>query len=218
MMARHSRRNASCHISHQGKEQGFTLMELLIAVAIFALIGVAGYRMLNSVVSAFQKTSVHADEFSQLQQTVALIDQDLKHIVARKIKDELGGDLPAVAAAYRGGLPFEFTRNGRWRFPDETQSELIRIGYQVEDGNLQRLIWPVLDRAQDTRPQVQTLLKNVSGLQIRLLGAEDGWSDSWPMENNQGQTDMLQLPKAIDLRFQTRNYGQIQRLVTLDGL
>lgn len=199
-------------------QSGFTLMELLIAVAIFALIGLAGYRMLNSVVSAYQKTSERTAVFAELKKAVAILDRDLNHIVSRPVKDELGGDLPAVAASFRGGPPLEFSRNGRWRFPDDQHSELLRVAYRVEGDQLQRLVWPVLDRAQDTTPRTQVLLGGVSALSIRVSGDGEAWTSDWPQEDNQGQLNLLQRPVVIDLRFNTLHYGQIQRLVTLDGL
>jgi len=200
------------------RESGFTLLELLIAVAIFGLIGLAGYRLLNSVVNTYQQTSARTEAFSQLQKVVTLVEQDIRHMVSRSVRDELGDAIPAVSVNYRGGLPIEFTRAGRWRFPEEQYSDLLRIAYRIQNQELQRLIWPVLDRAEDTQPQVQILLKEVSGLNIRVLGDDSGWNTTWPIANNQGQIDFSLLPRAVDISLQTKTQGQIQRLITLDGL
>ncbi len=199
-------------------QSGFTLLELLIAVAIFGLIGLAGYRMLNSVVNTYQQTSSRSDEFSLLQKTMVVLEQDVRHMVARGVRDGLGDPTPAFSMDYQGGLPIEFTRAGRWRFPEDQHSDLTRIAYRVEDRQLQRLIWPVLDRAEDSEPQVQILLNEVSGLEIRALGQDTGWQTTWPVEDNQGFIDLFSIPRAVDIKIQTQKYGLIQRLITRDGL
>ena len=139
-------------------------------------------------------------------------------MVARGVRDGLGDPTPAFSMDYQGGLPIEFTRAGRWRFPEDQHSDLTRIAYRVEDKQLQRLIWPVLDRAEDSEPQVQILLNEVSGLEVRALGQDSGWQTTWPVEDNQGFIDLFSIPRAVDIKIQTQKYGLIQRLITRDGL
>lgn len=92
-----------------------------------------------------------------------------------------------------------------------------RIGYRLEGDELQRLVWPVLDRAQDSEPQIQVLLKDVSGFSVRLMG--DGqWQEFWPVESQQGQIDFRSLPAGIDVRFSHKTYGQIQRIFAREGI
>ena len=213
-------------------QSGFTLLELLIAVAIFALIGLAGYKLLNSVIRTYEHTRDRSDSFSQLQTAVSVIEQDLKQLTRRSIRDELGDPLPAFSVNFRGGLPLEFTRTGSWSMMadkalDDTSSAADtenantgvkqRIGYRLQDGELQRLVWRVLDRAQDSKPQVQVLLKDVTDFSVRLLG-ESEWQEFWPVENQQGQIDFRTLPRGIDLSFGHKKYGRIQRIFAREGI
>jgi general secretion pathway protein J len=104
-----------------------------------------------------------------------------------------------------------------------------RIAYRLENDQLQRLIWPVLDRAQDSKPQVQLLLNHVSHFNVRLLGmteqgtgagitTESQWQDFWPLENQQGQIDFLALPRGVDISFTLKSYGQVRRIFSREGI
>ncbi|WP_028303724.1 type II secretion system minor pseudopilin GspJ [Oceanospirillum maris] len=217
---------------HSKAQAGFTLLELLIAVAIFAFIGLAGYQLLNSVIGTYEHTRERSTSFSQLQKAVSIIEQDIKHLSRRSIRDELGDPLPAFSAHYRGGLPLEFTRSGGWFMADQGNASTgvkQRIAYRLENDQLQRLIWPVLDRAQDSKPQVQLLLNHVSHFNVRLLGmteqgtgagitTESQWQDFWPVENQQGQIDFLALPRGVDISFTLKSYGQVRRIFSREGI
>lgn len=218
-------------------QQGFTLLELLIAVAIFALIGLAGYRLLNSVIGGYEYTRERSLSFSALHKAVTIIEQDLRQLSQRPVRDELGSMTPALAAQYRGGLPLEFTRSAGWNPQLSAEDDAARqtgsvqnadtvpaqgvkqrIAYRIENQQLQRLVWPVLDRAPDSEPRVQILLEDVSGLQIALLGDAGQWQAFWPVEDAQGQIDFRALPRGIRIAFRHTKYGRIERVFAREGL
>ena len=79
-----------------------------------------------------------------------------------------------------GGTQLQITRGG-WSNPaGQPRSSLRRIGYQLEEQELVRYAWAVLDRAQNSEPVEQSLLDNVTEMQLRYLGADAEWQDSWP--------------------------------------
>src|SRR3989344_679501 len=56
------------------RERGFTLLELLIAVAIFALLALATYRMLSSVMQADKATREHEQQLRELVRAMAAFE------------------------------------------------------------------------------------------------------------------------------------------------
>ncbi len=74
------------------KQQGFTLLELLIASIIFALMAVMAYGGLANVMDSSEISKTALQRLKQLQQTVSILDRDLSQIVRRPIRDEYGNE------------------------------------------------------------------------------------------------------------------------------
>ena len=70
------------------KQRGFTLLELLVAVAIFSLLGVGSYRLLASTISTRDTARSHDLALMQLQRTFTVMNRDLAQATARPIRDQ----------------------------------------------------------------------------------------------------------------------------------
>ena len=196
---------------------GFTLLELLIALAIFSLLSVMSYSGLTSVLDQHARTDEAADRLGEMQRLYLLMQRDLEQIVARPVRNEYGDQL----AALEGGDGLQFTRGG-WRNPLELpRSSLQRVGYAFEDETLVRYTWQVLDRVQDSLPRRQPVTDMLADLSVRYLSTTDTWQTSWPPDDT-GQVGvisvgaaaphLLELPKAIEM---TLEHGQLGKLVWL---
>ena len=145
------------------RNNGFTLLELLIALAIFGLLSVMSYSGLRSVMDQHARTEEVADRLAELQKIYLVMQRDIEQIVPRSIRDEYGDQLPALV----GDEFLQFTRGG-WSNPlQRPRSSLQRVGYAFEDDELVRYTWQVLDRAQDTEPLKQPLTSTVSNMTMR---------------------------------------------------
>lgn len=188
--------------------RGFTLLELLVALAIFALVAVMAYGGLRSVLDADRAVERQGKRLAELQSALLFIERDIAQVVDRGIRDELGDSRPALL----GGLdrPLELTRGGRSNPGGLARSDLQRIAYGVEDDALVRLSWRVLDRAQDSQPDRLRLAGQVRGLRLRFLDANREWSDVWPPASGAAG-----LPLALELTLELEDWGAIQRLFQL---
>jgi len=194
-----------------GRMAGFTLLELLIAIAIFALLGMATYRMLDSVLSTDARTRAHEQHLRALVRALSAFERDLSQVLARPVRGASGEPLPAFLSTDTG---LELSRAG-WRNPlGAARSNVQRVRWQHSGEHWQRLYWSVLDQAQDSQPQVQDVLDDVVRLRFRYLDGEGRWLDTWP--SVQGAESTLEaLPVALELLVEHRRYGEIRRLLRL---
>ena len=140
------------------RARGFTLLEVLIALAIFALIGLATYQMLDSILRTDASTRAHDRELRDLVRALAAFERDVLQVAVRPVRDGYGEALPALQGDGEAAARLELTRAG-WRNPQGLpRAERQRVRWQLQNGQWQRLYWQVLDQAQDSQPQVQQAL------------------------------------------------------------
>lgn len=192
----------------QRAEAGFTLLEVLVAVAIFALIGIASHRMLVSAIRVDSQTREQEQQLRQLLRAMTSLERDVEQAVARPILASDGGDEPAFWSD-PDGLGLHWTRAG-WSNPQAApRAQLQRVHWRHEDSNLLREYWPVLDRADDSAAQRQQVLQNITALQWRYLDRQGIWRTQW-----QG-TETQPLPRALEVRIEHRRFGALRRVLLL---
>jgi general secretion pathway protein J len=195
--------------------RGFTLLELLIAIAIFALLGLGTYRMLDSVLQTDKVTRSHEAQLRELVRAMAAFERDLLQVQARPVRDPFGEPRAALLAEAGDEGALELSRSG-WRNPlAQPRASLQRVRWQRSGEQWQRLYWTVLDQAQDSEPQMQQALDGVTALQLRYRDAKGVWHDSWPPESGAQEGNLALLPQALELLLEHRRYGQLRRLLRL---
>lgn len=204
------------------KISGFTLLEVLIALSIFSVIGLAAYRVLDLAILSQGQIESHDDKLRSLERAMHIIAMDVEQSINRPIRDNYADELGALLAP-SDNYTLEFTRQG-WRNPLQLpRSQLQRVAYELgsldnEDSStnihLLRHYWKVLDRAQDSEPQTQVLLKNIDDLRVSFLDSEGEWQTEWPTSTDTGTPDEV-LPSALMIELHSLEAGQIQRLYQL---
>lgn len=188
---------------------GFSLIELLVALAVFSIMAALAYGGLNSIARTRGELARQEDAFRDLMRAVNTLDRDLRQTVARSVTGSVGQTLPAFTGT-AGAL--EFTRLGFANPQAEARSNLERVLYELDAGALKRGNYPVLDRAPNTAPQITILRAGVTDFRLRYLDPSNRWFDVWPPPQT---TDLLKLPRAVEWHLQTRDYGEIVRVIEL---
>ncbi len=194
--------------------RGFTLLELLVAVAVFAVMSVLAYAGLASVLDARRQTDAAAARLGEVQLAFTVLQRDLEQALNRSVRAEYGDRLRAFTAAADGDPRLEFTRTGHANPLARPRSVLLRVAYGVEDDALYRLQWPVLDRAQDTRPHKFTVLEGVDRLEVRYLDSAGRWHEVWPPLRSDTAVE-TGLPRAAEVTLVLADWGKVTRLFVL---
>jgi general secretion pathway protein J len=196
------------------------LLELLVAMGIFGIIGAMALGGLNAVVDQSTQTKVQTDRLTALQRAVHLITNDLASVQPRPIRDELGArsqkpDAPQ-APLVSGQLDFDIRGSrGGWRNPAALpfRGTLQRFQYKVEDGKLYRDYWPVMDYPlQEAEPRRTELLSGVKSIKFWFYAGDNNPPyDRWPPLSLTAQTNVR--PKAIQVILDLDDWGEIERWV-----
>jgi len=188
---------------------GYTLIEVLVAVLVFAVLAASAYSALNALSRAAVAHRDHASELAALQLTLTRLAADLRQLSHRSVRDGFGQAGPALNGSITG---LQGTRSG-WSNPNELRrSQLQRFAWQFDGRELVRLAWPVTDPAPGVAPLTEALDLAVRDLRLAYRDAQGGWHDQWPPRNASDQA----LPAAIDLRVDTARFGALRRLLVLE--
>ncbi len=195
---------------------GFTLLELLIAIAIFALLAIGAWRMLGAVLDSDEATRAQEQQLRELVRAISAFERDIRQVIARPVRDAYGEPRAALLGERQGDDDaLELTRGG-WRNPTGAQrSRLQRVRWQLSGERLERRYWTVLDQSQDSLPQVQDALEGVTALRLRYMDASGGWQDSWPAAGLPEDERLERLPRALELTLEHRRYGELRRVLRL---
>jgi len=189
--------------------KGFTLIEIMVAMAIFAILSLLAYGGLESVIKNKTSTDQELLRLHQLQMTMMNFHRDFEQLANRDGHNELGTILLKLTTQ-NSDLLVDFTRTG-WRNPAKLQrSSLQRVAYKLDENSLYRLTWPYVDRALDDQVVETLLIDNIEDVKIRFLNAGNDWKDDWPDANT--APEYRTQPVAIEITLQMNDWGDVVRL------
>ncbi|MEJ2601695.1 MAG: type II secretion system minor pseudopilin GspJ [Gammaproteobacteria bacterium] len=197
-----------------GGQRGFTLIEVMVSLAIFAALAAASYTTLNGVVEASRIVSDQMSRLQALQRTMQRMTLDFGQLAPRAVRDELGdGRLPGLQAGDRSGDLVVLSRGG-WSNPLVLpRPALQRVAYRIEEDRLVRRQWPVMDRTLGTDPAEATLIEGLRDIRIRYLAGADEWIEQWPPVSQSGAEGLTLRPRAVEIVLDIEELGEIRRVI-----
>ena len=195
------------------KTLGFTLVEILVALLVFAVVGLLSTRLLSQSIDNQNNLQDRGQRLAEIHRAMRVLQRDIVQLSQRKIRDAQGEELPALMIGDQGAI--EFSRVG-WRNPlRQPRSEVQRVGYRWQDEKIIRGYWLTLDRSYDAEPAYQTLLEDVAAIEFFAVDQLGNEHRQWPLDpeanvvTEEGEALYL---AAILVRAEIAPYGMIERI------
>ena len=197
----------------RSEQQGFTLLEVLIAIAIFSVVSLASFTIFDTVLRGDENSKIRSDRQNELQRAFLLMERDFTQIAKRSMR--VNGEAPSNSFLQTSDDSFladeqaiAFVRNG-WTNPGLLlpRSDMQRVAYRVVDETLQRLHYNFVDAVVGQEPKIRPLISQVTNLTFEFYDGSK-WQDKWS-----GST----LPQAIAIEIETEVYGLIRRQFLVAG-
>jgi general secretion pathway protein J len=172
-------------------EAGFTLVELLISLVLFALIAMAGLALVEGLLGIQHRTEGRLDRLAEIQRAMFVLDNDLGQISAGPLEgqgDRLSFNRPVAAV---GGLP-------------------VRVGYALGGGTLARSL-----EGRGLPGGAQHLLGGVASLRWSFYAPGVGWADHWPPNPDMDKKWPTAIAADIALAPGAGPTGSLRRVVAL---
>jgi general secretion pathway protein J len=188
---------------------GFTLVEVVIAVAIVALLSLLGYRALAALSDSEEKLAAEATRWRTLDLFFARLEGDLRQAMPRPARSADTREPAWVGATdAAGNALLAFSRAGP-EFALEPSSGGARLAYRFHDGNVEVLYWASYDRPRGAEPMVYPLITGVISFQLAYLAKDGSWVDTWP------RTGEADLPRAVRADLTLASGETIERWLAL---
>jgi len=194
-------------------QYGFTLLEVLIAVAIFSVVSLASFTIFDTVLRGDENSKIRSDRQNELQRAFLLIERDFTQIAKRNMR--VNGEAPSDSFLQTADDSFladeqaiAFVRNG-WTNPGLLlpRSDMQSVAYRLEEDTLQRLHYNFVDAVVGQEPKIRPLISQVASLAFEFYDGKK-WQKKWS-----GNT----LPQAIAIEIETLDYGLIRRQFLVAG-
>jgi general secretion pathway protein J len=195
------------------RSAGFTLIEVIVATAIFALVAAIAASGLSSISKSYSALADQRADRHALARALSAIELDLQQAAARAVRSPYGSVEPAFVGDSNS---FELSSSSLSIASTGPQPSLLRVRYQTRQGSLFRLVRRELDAAPNSQQSQRALLSEVQNVRLQYWDFGGARSPIWPPANSNYSID--QLPRALEIRILHARFGELVRLVPISDV
>ena len=195
------------------KQSGFTLVELLVAIAIFAVLSALGWKIFDYLIKVKDRNAMHEENLGQLQSAYQQIQRDTLQMIP--VTANNAGELEPALNLNNQRLSFSKAGVTDPLKQGVSPYERVEYRYIQQEKKLYRLKYSNLNRVRSEQPLSSVLLSDVDQFQIAVLNPDE--LDRWPSD---GTNDVNLLPRGLKIKVTIRDveYEWIFNLLNTDFL
>jgi general secretion pathway protein J len=197
---------------------GFTLVEVLVALLILAIMSALGYGTYRAARISAERAEESLKRTREIEIGLRIMVQDFAQLVPRPVRDPFG---QTRQPSLRGGLGaatlVDLTRGGWSNTAGLQRSTLQRVSYQLVKDVFQRSYQTVLDATPNNQPVVQDLLTGVTSVQLNYLDQNQSWAQQWPPPTLPTPESLWTRPVAVEIIIEFKDWGRVRRVVEVAG-
>jgi general secretion pathway protein J len=202
----------------RGRQAGFTLLEILVATAIMAIMAVLAFRTVAEARIEVEMAEGHLDRLREVQRAMHLLTSDFRTAAPRPVRESIGDGYRAAVMRDPNSLGLvELTHAGWPNGAGMPRGTVQRVGYRLEERKLIREHWNVTDATLATPPIAREILQEVESVEIRYMNNGREWVAEWPPLGSTAGQEFRQRPLAVEVTIVLADYGELKRLIEVPG-
>lgn len=200
------------------RQHGFTLVEILVATVIMAIMAVLAYRTVGEARVGVERAESHLDRLHEVQRAIHLITADFRTTAPRPVRETIGDGYRAALLRDSNSVGLVELSHAGWpNGAGMPRGTVQRVSYRLEERKLIREHWNVTDATLASPPIRRELLTDVDSVEIRYLNSGREWIAEWPPIGSTGDHGFRMRPLAVEIRIVLADYGELRRLIEVPG-
>jgi general secretion pathway protein J len=200
------------------RDRGFTLVEVLVATVILAIMALMAYRAVGETRIAVAAAEDHMGRLREVQRAMHLMVTDFRTLAPRPVRESIGDGYRAALLRDPNALSIAELTHGGWPNGAGTPRGTVqRVVYRLEERKLIREHWNVADPTLANPPVKRELLDDVERVEVRYMNSGREWIAEWPPLGSAGDLGFRMRPLAVEVTIVLADYGELRRLIEISG-
>lgn len=200
------------------KSAGFTLIEVMIAIVIMAMIAVMTSQSFTAAITSSEATQEAIDRMAKVDRVWVLLEADLRNALPALPKVARQEPIPPIYIDPSEEYRLSVLRGGYANPLRLPRTEMVRVGYRFEDSVLWRDTWVNIADNDERNARPQRILEGIDDLFIKALPNNNRssvtggpWQERWPATGIAKD----ELPAAIEVTLVLPDFGEIKRIYSI---